>query len=605
MTACPPAQTTYMQTTRTRIPVPPRAAPGLVSELGRARPLAGCEWIVGFIARTLPTILCAAQPSPGEGRLRRRRTDARLALVRAGLCRAVLSVLCGTFQATNAADFKAELFGEPGRIFAHLMAQDMNTGAVRINGVAMDLAAQPVWDFGDGTVVGSWFPAEHTYPSTASNYVVKVTGFFSDGASNSTELLVRFAPPAIAAVTLAEDLRVTVPADDVSLVSRMPGFGFSPSLGHFDDSFFSPSLPRDAVEYVLTVAATVQWDLINSNVFLVDDRFQQAVLRDPDAGGMYSIWYSSPVAFGSGDYGFQGTPQYSSFFHEMGHNFTLNFPAACLYGETIGGHANAIYSETLAQIFQHATAYEIMNHPAEYGLPPDLVFDIRQSARSSIGLVRAAYERYLGSGTAFFSWNDPATPDDETFDTFMTIAYEFFAHAEKAGRGYAAPARRLMRLLGVFNEDLSQRYEPQSNSPAADAFRATLLVTALSYAFESDLRAEFRELGFPIDDAVYDELMSLGPADAPSLAIALDAQHSTVTVSWPASAMGWLLQENTNALSPASWSHVTDEIHDDGSTKTLLVGPPAGSRFYRLILDRLNLRLAPGDLRAADSTPCP
>ncbi len=246
-----------------------------------------------------------------------------------------------------------------------------------------------------------------------------------------------------------------------------------------------------------------------------------------------------------------------------------------------------------------------MNHAAEYGLPPDLVFDIRQSARSSIGLVRAAYERYLGSGTAFFSWNDPATPDDETFDTFMTIAYEFFAHAERADRGYAIPARRLMRLLGVFNEDLSQRYEPQSDSPAADAFRATLLVTALSYAFQSDLRAEFRELGFPIDDAVYDELMSLGPADAPSLAIALDAQHSTVTVSWPASAMGWFLQENTNALSPASWSHVTGEIHDDGSTKTLLAGPPTGSRFYRLILDRLNLRLAPGDLRAADSTPCP
>ncbi len=240
MTACPPAQTPYMQTTRTRIPVPPRAAPGLVSELGRARALAGCEWIVGFIARTLPTILCATQPSQhGEGRLRRRRTDTRLALLRAGLCRAVLSVLCGTFQATNAADFKAELFGEPGRIFAHLMAQDMNTGAVRINGVAMDLAAQPVWDFGDGTVVGSWFPAEHTYPSTASNYVVKVTGFFSDGASNSTEVLVRFAPPAIAAVTLADG-----PPRDHSCrrcIARQPDAGLSDSVRAWGTSMTASS----------------------------------------------------------------------------------------------------------------------------------------------------------------------------------------------------------------------------------------------------------------------------------------------------------------------------------------------------------------------------
>lgn len=247
-----------------------------------------------------------------------------------------------------AADFKAELFGEPSRIFANLVTQDVNTGFVQINGVAMDLAAQPIWDFGDGTVVESWFPAEHTYVSTDSNYIVKVTGYFTDGATNSTEVLIRFVPPVIAPVALPDELLVTIPTNDVSLVSRMPGYGFSPSLTHFNDSFFTTNLPRDAVEYLLTVAATVQRDLINSNVFLIDGGFQQCVLRDTNFGGMYSIWYSSPVAFGSGDYGFQGTPQYSSFFHEMGHNFTLNFPATYYYGGKIDGNANAIYSETLA-----------------------------------------------------------------------------------------------------------------------------------------------------------------------------------------------------------------------------------------------------------------
>ena len=325
---------------------------------------------------------------------------------------------------------KRSCLARPARIFANIVTQDVNTGYVQINGVAMDLAAQPLWDFGDGTVVGSWFPAEHTYASTGSNYIVKVTGYFTDGATNSTEVLVRFAPPAITPVALPDELLVTIPTDEVSLVSRVPGLGFSPSLTHFDDSFFTTNLPREAVEYLLTVAATVQWDLVNSNVFLVDGGFQQSVLRDTNFGGMYSIWYSSPVAFGSGDYGFQGTPQYSSFFHEMGHNFTLNFPAAYIYGDKIGGNANAIYSETLAQIFQHATAYEIMNRAAEFGLPADLVFDIHQSARSSISFVRTSYEHYLSSGTNFFSWNDPATPADETFDTFMTIAYKFFAHAE-------------------------------------------------------------------------------------------------------------------------------------------------------------------------------
>ena len=487
---------------------------------------------------------------------------------------------CFPFPAL-AADFKAELFGEPARIFANIMTQDVNTGYVQINGVAMNLSAQPVWDFGDGTVVGSWFPAEHTYASTGSNYIVRVTGYFTDGATNSTEVLIRFVPPVIAPVTLPDELLVTIPTEDVSLASRMPGYGFSPSLTHFNDSFFTTNLPRDTVEYLLTVAATVQRDLINSNVFLIDGGFQQCVLRDTNFGGMYSIWYSSPVAFGSGDYGFQGTPQYSSFFHEMGHNFTLNFPAAYYYGGKIDGNANAIYSETLAQIFQHASAYELMNRAAEFGLPVDLVFDIHQSAHSSISFLRTSYEHYLSSGTNFFSWNDPATPADGTLDTFMTIAYKFCAHAEAAGQGYAIPTRRLMRLLEVFNEELRQQYDQQHNTPAADEFRATLLVTALSYAFQSDLRSEFRSLQFPISDATYDQLMSLATPGAPLLSI-FRTTTNTVLVSWPSPSTGWTLQQNTNSVSSLNWSNVTATIQDDSTAKTLIVNPPTGNRFYRL-----------------------
>jgi len=107
----------------------------------------------------------------------------------------------------------------------------------------------------------------------------------------------------------------------------------------------------------------------------------------------------------------------------------------------------------------------------------------------------------------FSSWDNPATPIDESFDTFMTLAYKFCARAETAGQGYRLPAQRLMRVLAVFNPDLRQQYDQQHNTPAADQFRATLLVTALSYAFQSDLRSEFRALRFPISDAVYDRLM--------------------------------------------------------------------------------------------------
>ena len=430
----------------------------------------------------------------------------------------------------RATDFKAELFGQPSRICTTIVTQDVTSGYVQLNGAAIGLASEPLWDFGDGAVVESWFPAEHTYAPPQSNYIVRVTGYFTDGVTNWTELPVRFTPPAISPVTLPAQLGVTIPTNDTALVSRMPGYGFSPTLTHFDDSFFSTNLPRAAVEYVLSVAAIVQNELANSNVFLVDGAFRQCVLRDPEAGGMYSIWYSSPVAFGSADYGFQGTPGYSSFFHEMGHNVSLNFPARYYYGGKIDGNANAIYSETLAQIFQHATAYEIINHPGDYGLPADLAFDIYQSARDSIGIVRRAYENYLSTGTNFCSWNDPATPADETFDTFMTLAYQFCAHAENAGQGYRLPAQRFMRLLAGFNPDLAQQYDQDHDTPAADQFRATLLVTALSYAFQSDLRPEFRALRFPISDATYDQLM--GMVDPRPRVSAFVFEGSNVRVTW-------------------------------------------------------------------------
>ena len=223
-----------------------------------------------------------------------------------------------------------------------------------------------------------------------------------------------------------------------------------------------------------------------------------------------------------------------------------------------------------------------MNRVAEFGLPADLAFDIRQSARSSISFVRTSYEHYLSSGTNFFSWNDPATPADETFDTVHDDRVPVFAHAENAGQGYAIPARRLMRLLEVFNEDLWQQYDPQNDTPAADEFRATLLVTALSHAFQSDLRAEFRDLHFPVDDAIYDQLMTLATPAPPRLSITLNHQLSTINVSWPSPSTGWYLQQNTNSVSSLNWSNVTSDIQDDGTNKTLIVNPPSGNRFYRL-----------------------
>ena len=68
---------------------------------------------------------------------------------------------------------------------------------------------------------------------------------------------------------------------------------------------------------------------------------------------------------------------------------------------------------------------------------------------------------------------------------------------------------------------------------------------------------------------------------APLLAIHRTTTN-TVIVSWPSPSTGYQLQVNTNNVSSLNWSNVTTTIADDGTTKTLLVNPPAGKRFYRL-----------------------
>jgi hypothetical protein len=256
------------------------------------------------------------------------------------------------------------------------------------------------------------------------------------------------------------------------------------------------------MEYILWVSASIQYDLVNQDVFLPDGNFQQVVLRDPQAGGMYSLWFTSPVSFASGDYGFTRTPEYSSFFHEMGHNFTLNSPAQYYYGGRIDGNANAIYSETMANIFAHTTAYEILTRAEEYGIDPIVTVAIKNSAVSSFMVTRNGFEQYVLQGMPFASWNNPNTSDDETFNTFMTLAYIFCRHAEE-NANYLIPAKRMMAILQKFNPEWLSLYSPRLNSPEAESFRATLMVAAMSYGFDSDLREEFRNLNFPINDEYY------------------------------------------------------------------------------------------------------
>ena len=86
---------------------------------------------------------------------------------------------------------------------------------------------------------------------------------------------------------------------------------------------------------------------------------------------------------------------------------------------------------------------------------------------------------------------------------------------------------------------------------------------------------------YRIEGGFWSSIVAGPAADAPRLSIAVTTTN-TVIVAWPASARGWTLQQNSNSAASQDWSNVTATFQDDGTTRTLIISPPTGHRFYRL-----------------------
>ena len=69
---------------------------------------------------------------------------------------------------------------------------------------------------------------------------------------------------------------------------------------------------------------------------------------------------------------------------------------------------------------------------------------------------------------------------------------------------------------------------------------------------------------------------------APLLKIFL-SNTNTAIVSWPAPSAGWILQQNPSVAFPAGWSNATNPVTQAGGQNQIIVGPPTGNRFYRLV----------------------
>lgn len=488
--------------------------------------------------------------------------------------------ICGA----GAADYREVLTGPSPSLSLNVEGVDPGTGTARVNGVDTRRPTTPfAWDWGDGTRSTGFFPQSHSFTSRTTNYVVRVTAFYGSGQTGEAKAVIRFVPPRVRAIELPSEMEVTVPPVPVALASRQPGYGFSSGLSPFPESQFT-SVPRAVIEQVLSVAAAIQADLMNGDFSRPEGAFRQVVLRD-NGGGFYSLWYATPVAFAAGNTPLGQAVPWTSCFHEMGHNITLNSPANFRIGGRLDGMANAVVSESLAQIFQHVTGALLVDFGAEFGLSSDLNEDIWLSVRTSMGILRSAHDRYVGGNALFQSWNDPATQIDETVDTFMTISCRFFLLADQDGRGYRLPLKRLMQVFQLFDADWLARYDPGRDTAAAQTFRASLWVAALSHAFGRDLRAEFRALRFPVDDGDFDRIAArtagLPPLGAAETQVGIRLLPG-LTISGPAPRFH-RIEYSTDAEGP-DWTPLTNVFVPYPDFLWVDRSAAGARRFYRAVL---------------------
>ena len=86
---------------------------------------------------------------------------------------------------------------------------------------------------------------------------------------------------------------------------------------------------------------------------------------------------------------------------------------------------------------------------------------------------------------------------------------------------------------------------------------------------------------YTLDGGFWGVIAAVQTPGAPTLYIARTTTN-TVAVFWPSPSTGFTLQQNTNSVSSVNWSNVLTAPLDDGSTKTVIVNPPTGNRYYRL-----------------------
>jgi uncharacterized repeat protein (TIGR03803 family) len=429
--------------------------------------------------------------------------------------------------------YSALISSRPPSLSAWVVSLSANGTVVFDAGDSMSGSAPPQWTWGDGTTTSGWTPLQHTYSNTSQNYVVSVSIVDRDNTTQYYSVPVFFVAPTFTKQTFP-GISFQIPSQPITFQTHWP-YAPPSDVTYFNSSAF-PAYSSGDVAYILQSLSSIDYAFANSNSFLVNGVFSIDMLEDTDGDAGESYWYTTPMSVGyapavvdpsSGE----PTPQWYILFNEIGKDTTLNSPASLTFGGNTDGDASEIYSETMGDIFSYAAGCQLISNAASYGIGPDATADIRNSMLAGAANLQQAYNTYVSDGAPFSSWNPNNGGTDPTLGTVSTLAWEFIENAETQGQGYQIPLTRMMKLLQMFDPSMLTAYSPGSNTEAGATFRSTLMVTALSYAFQGDLRSQFEALNFPIDNTTYEALYQLASGTPLTPTVTATPSSSSITTN--------------------------------------------------------------------------
>lgn len=181
-----------------------------------------------------------------------------------------------------------------------------------------------------------------------------------------------------------------------------------------------------------------------------------------------------------------GHPRWEVMAHEQGHNF-------------FGGTSAFYYSlaaplpflqESLAVVSAFYTYHDIIENKGSYGIDDTSIRSLDFDFANGRDYQQAMFNKYVSQGKRF---------DVNQVLTSQALDFKMITYGENYGW------QNFQRLSKAFENGVSDRFAFHRDG-VSPIEQSTYVIAALSVAFGRDFRQEFRDLDFPIDDFLYEEL---------------------------------------------------------------------------------------------------